>query len=65
MFSSDRESAWSPVFTTLMLWKNKIQCDEYEIRTHAGRAHWIRQSNALTTRPPRRIWTLHMFLNLF
>jgi hypothetical protein len=25
--------------------------DKDEIPTHAGKAHWIRQSNALTTEP--------------
>ncbi len=30
--------------------------DKDDNRTHAGKAHWIRQSNALTTRPPCNIW---------
>jgi hypothetical protein len=34
----------------------KNYADQNEIRTHAGKANWIRQSNALTTRPPCHIW---------
>jgi hypothetical protein len=34
----------------------KNYADKDEIQTHAGKAHWNRQSNALTTRPPWHIW---------
>ncbi len=33
----------------------KNYADKDEIRTHSGKAHWIRQSNALTTRLPCHI----------
>ncbi len=33
----------------------KNYADKDEIRSHVGKAHWIRQSNALTTRPPCHI----------
>jgi hypothetical protein len=42
-------------FLMLFYGNNKIYYDEDEIRTHVGTTHWIRQSNALTTRPPRQI----------
>jgi hypothetical protein len=34
----------------------KNYADKDEIQTRADRAHWIRQSNALTTWPPCHIW---------